>query len=191
VGNEVRDSIPEVLRSHAVAVDAIRWLDDLPDLVSQLEESWGIVVGRPLDGATEAYVAEATTTDGQQVVLKLLLPFGEGRERHEITALRLAAGEGCVALLRDDPDRGALLLERLGPSLFELGLPIARRLEILSDAAARVWRPASGHGLPTGADRARHLIDFVTLKWEALRRPCSERAIESRPCLCSPAGGGS
>ena len=50
--------------------------------------------------------------------------------------------------------------ERLGPSLFELALPVARRHEILCDTAARVWRPAPGAPLPTGADRAQRLAAF-------------------------------
>jgi len=158
-------SIPEILRNHAVAAGAERWLDDLPMLVHHLEQQWDITVGRSLAGATEAYVAEAMTSAGQQVVLKVLVPLSGGRARHEITALRLADGQGCVALLRDDPGIGALLLERLGPSLFELNVPIVRRHEILCDTAAKVWRPAAGSGLPTGADRARMLAASVTEWW--------------------------
>ncbi len=81
-------------------------------------------------------------------------------------------------LLRDDAARGALLLERLGPSLYELGRPLAERLEILVTAAATVWRPAAGSGLPTGADKARQLVDFVTTEWEELGHPCTEAAVE-------------
>jgi streptomycin 6-kinase len=146
--------------------------------VDHVEQQWDIAVGRPLAGATEAYVAEATTGAGQPVVLKILVPLAGTGARHEITALRVADGRGCVALLRDAPELGALLLERLGPSLFELGLPSARRHEILCDTAAKVWRPAPDCGLPTGADRARQLATFVAESWEILDHPCSERAID-------------
>jgi streptomycin 6-kinase len=71
-----------------------------------------------------------------------------------------------------------LLLERLGPSLYELGHPLAERLEILVTAAAAVWRPAPGSGLPTGADKARQLAGFVTTEWEELGHPCTEAAVE-------------
>lgn len=170
--------IPEVLRNHAIAAGAGRWLDDLPALVAELEERWDIVVGNSLLGATEAYVAEAMTRAGRPVVVKILVPLSGRRSRHEITALRLADGRGCVGLLRDDPDLGALLLERLGPPLYALGLPINRRHEILCDTAASVWRPAPDCGLPTGAERARQLADFVTDRWEYLDHPCSEQAID-------------
>jgi streptomycin 6-kinase len=60
---------------------------------------------------------------------------------------------GCVALLRHDVGRGALLLERLGSSLYEQGIPLAQRQEILCATAQLVWRPASDAGLPTGEGR--------------------------------------
>jgi streptomycin 6-kinase len=115
--------IPDILRRHAAVAGAEAWLDELPAVVRHLEQRWNITVGRSFSGATEAYVVEATTVDGQAVVVKVLLPSNPNAARHEITALRLADGEGCVALLRDDPELGALLLERLGRSLFKLGLP--------------------------------------------------------------------
>ncbi|HEY7438578.1 MAG TPA: aminoglycoside phosphotransferase family protein [Acidimicrobiia bacterium] len=170
--------ICEVIRRKAVVAGAEQWLDELPALVGHLERQWAITVGRPLAGGTEAFVAEATTTDGRPVVLKLLLPWSRDAALHEITALRLANGEGCVAILRDDPEVGALLLERLGPSLFELGVPIGRRHEILCDTAARVWRRGPACGLPTGADRARTLAAFITETWEKVDRACSVQAID-------------
>ncbi|HEX2857707.1 MAG TPA: aminoglycoside phosphotransferase family protein [Propionibacteriaceae bacterium] len=170
--------IPEVLRHHAVAAGAERWLAELPSLVERLEHEWGISVGRPFATATQAYVAEARTRDGRPVVLRILIPLNGDWAQHEITALRLAGGHGCVELLEAEPEFGALLLERLGPPLFDLGLPIVRRHEILCDTAASFWRPAPDCGLPTGADRARTLQAYVTETWEALGRPCTERAVE-------------
>ncbi len=41
-----------------------------------------------------------------------------------------------------------------------------------------MWRPAPGCGLPTGADKGRWLVDFITTTWEELGRPCSERAVD-------------
>ena len=42
-----------------------------------------------------------------------------------------------------------------GASMHDLGVPFARRLEILCDVAAQLWRPAPHCGLPTGADKGR------------------------------------
>jgi streptomycin 6-kinase len=169
--------VPAVVRNKALAAGAGEWIRDLPGLVAGLEQDWSITVGRPYDGGTEAFVAEATLHDGTPAVLKLHIPRAGDQARNEITGLRLAGGEGCARLLRADPARGALLLERLGRPLYQLALPIARRHEILCAAAAKVWRPAAGCGLPTGADKGRWLADFITASWEELGRPCSERAV--------------
>jgi streptomycin 6-kinase len=169
--------LPPVVRNKALAAGAAQWIDDLPALLASLEREWSITVGRPYDGATEAFVAEATLDDAAPAVLKVLVPRAGDAARNEITVLRLAAGEGCVRLLRADAERGALLLERLGRSLHELAVPIGRRHEILCRAAARLWRPAPDCGLPTGADKGRWLAGFITAAWEDLGRPCTERAV--------------
>ena len=177
-------TVSPAVRNKSLAADAGRWLRDLPDLVAELEREWSITVGRSYEDTTEAFVAEATLADGTPAVLKLLIDRPGDHAGNEITVLRLAAGEGSARLLRDDVSRGALLEERLGRSLHQLTLPIARRHEILSSAAARVWRPAPGCALPTGADKARKLADLIPADWEELGRPCSERAIaDALSCL--------
>jgi streptomycin 6-kinase len=170
--------VPAVVRAKALAVGAGKWLDELPAIVAGFEEEWSVAVGRAYDDATEAFVAEATLGDSTPAVLKLVVPRAADAAGNEITALRLANGEGCARLLRDDAARGALLLERLGVSLHELALPIAERHEILCSTAARVWRPAPDCGLPTGAEKGRLLVEFITTTWEELDHPCSERAVD-------------
>jgi streptomycin 6-kinase len=170
--------LPDVVREKALAVGAGAWIDELPQLVRSIETDWGIAVGRAYRDSTEALVAEAVCEDGADAVLKLIVPRGGDAAAREATALRLAAGEGCPRLLREDVERGALLLERLGRALYELGLPLRRRHEILVEAASRIWRPAAESGLPTGAAKARRLAEFITEMWEELDRPCSERAVE-------------
>jgi streptomycin 6-kinase len=169
--------IPRVVRNKALAAGAQQWLDGLPGLIGDLERDWAIRVGRVFADATEAFVAEATTEDGAQAVLKVVVPQDGAAARHEITVLRLCAGEGCAALLRHDLAREALLVERLGPSMRQLGLPAARRHELLCATAQRVWRPAPGVDLPDGAEKARRLQDAIVRWWEELDRPCSEPAV--------------
>jgi streptomycin 6-kinase len=152
--------------------------------VDGLERDWSIEVGRIFDEGTEALVAEVTMADGAPAILKVLVPRrGEGVDDHEATVLRLVNGDGCPTLYRDDPARGALLMERLGPSLFALGVPYERRLPILCDAASRIWRPAPGSGLPTGAEKAAWLARFISTTWEELDEPCAQRTIDhARAC---------
>jgi streptomycin 6-kinase len=170
--------VSNVVRNKAIAAGADWWIQALPELIATLEQEWSLKVGRPYADATEAFVAEAILDGGGPAVLKLVVP-GEGdAARNEAIALRVASGVGCVQLLRWDADRGALLLERLGRSLHELGLAIGRRHEILCDTAASLWRPAPDCGLPTGYDKGQWLIDYVTTTWEQLNRPCTERAVD-------------
>jgi len=174
----VRDvELSEVVRANAERAGAAAWVAELPGLVADLERQWGIRVGRAFGDATEAHVAEAVLADGSPAVLKLLVPRPR-QAADEITVLRLADGAGCVRLLASDADRGALLLERLGPSLYELGVPIERRLEIMSDLAARLWRPAPGAGLVTGAEKGRWLVEHIETSWSALDRPCTRAAVD-------------
>ena len=170
--------VPRVVRNKALAAGASSWLDELPSLVAALERDWSIAVGRPYDGATEAFVARATLADGTAAVVKVILPSDADAARREIAVLQRTNGDGCPLLLRSDEQRGALLLERLGRSLNELGLPLERRLEILSATAARVWRAAPDGGLTTGAEKGRRLVDYITRTWEELDRPCSEATVD-------------
>jgi streptomycin 6-kinase len=169
--------IPAVVREKAAAVGATGWIDELPLLIRAIEADWGISVGRSFRDSTEALVAEARCDDGTPAVLKLIVPRDGDAAAHEATVLRIAGGDGCPRLLREDVSRGALLLERLGRSLHELRLPVRRRHGILVSAARRIWRPAPDSGLPSGAAKARWLAEFIAAMWEELDRPCSERAV--------------
>ncbi|MEV0842328.1 aminoglycoside phosphotransferase family protein [Actinocatenispora sera] len=170
--------VPDAVRNKARAAGVEGWLERLPALVAGLEADWSIVVGRPYTRGSEAFVAEATRADGAPAVLKVLVPGLGNESANEATALRIVGGEGCPALYRYDTDRGALLMERLGRPMFELGLPLSRRLELLCDTAARIWRPAPDSGLPTGAEKARWLAEFSARLWEELDHPCSEKVVE-------------
>jgi streptomycin 6-kinase len=170
-------TLPSAVRAKALAIGADRWLAELPALVADLCQQWSITVGRTYQDATEAYVAEATLSDGTPAVLKVLVPRDLDSAEHEITVLRLTNGTGCVRLLRYDVARGALLLERLGRSLYELGLPIDQRHEILVTAAQQVWRPAPGCGLPTGAEKGRWLQSYISRTWAELDHPCRTETV--------------
>jgi streptomycin 6-kinase len=64
--------------------------------------------------------------DGSQVILKLGMPHPELSS--EIAALRLYDGHGIAQLIEADPERGALLIERL--------LPGGMLLDLTDDDAA-------------------------------------------------------
>lgn len=169
--------IPDRVRRKAITVGALPWLDGLPAMVAGLEQEWGFRLGTIYTGATDAFVAEVVSEEFATAVVKFRVPRA-GAASHEINVLRLCDGVGCARLLRHDEPRGVLLVERLGPTLSDLGLPHEQRLQILTAAASRVWRPAPDSGLPTGKQRAAELIDYATATWESLGRPCSAQAID-------------
>jgi len=170
--------LSSVVRNKAIAVGAAHWIDELPEIVASLEHDWGIDVGAQFREGTEAFVAEALMTDGTPAILKVLIPRESDLADREATVLRAVEGQGCPLLYRDDPERDALLMERLGPSMFRLAMPYRERLPLLCDAAAKIWRPAAGLGLPTGAEKATWLMEFIAETWDGLDTPCAERTID-------------
>ena len=87
------------------------WLDRLPRLTQDLLNEWDLRVdGTALYGNC-ALVVPVITADGQSAVLKVQFPHWEAETEH--LALRAWGGNGAVLLLRADPRRFALLLERL------------------------------------------------------------------------------
>jgi streptomycin 6-kinase len=170
--------IPEVVRNKAMAVGAERWVKELQGLVAELETRWNIIVGSAYPDATEAFVAQAVRDDGAPLVLKVHIARDGGHAFAEITTLMIANGQGCVRLIDHDFLLGALLVERLGPSLRHLGLPIERRHEILCDVAEQMWRPAPECGLPTGRQMAVARMETIRTLWEELDRPCTEVAVD-------------
>lgn len=176
--------VSTIVANKAREVGATGWLAGLDELVAGLATEWGLEVGDPLSGGTEAYVTRVARADGSPAVLKLMIPrpdsdpIGQNAAAHESTVLELAGGNGCAELFASDVGRGALLMERLGPSLYELGTAIAERHRIMVDCAERMWRPAPDAGLTTGAAKAQWLMDHVVARWDQLDRPCSEQAVE-------------
>jgi streptomycin 6-kinase len=93
--------------------DWAAWLDRLPGLVRDLLEEWSLrPEGEPTHGSA-ALVVPVRTADDEAAVLKIGWPHWEAE--HEALALQTWGGRGAVRLLRADPKRFALLLERLHP----------------------------------------------------------------------------
>jgi streptomycin 6-kinase len=171
--------LPVEVRQRAVAAGDAgrRWLDAVPDLVAGLERDWGITVGEALRGGSAALVARAVTAAGEAVVFKLGSP-GYDDFADEVAVLRIAAGRGYANLLNYDAPRRAILLERLGPMLHDLGLPIPRRIEIICETLRQAWPPsADPAGFQSGAQKARQLAASIA-KWRPqLGEPCSGRVV--------------
>lgn len=102
---------PGLLASAGRGRDWAAWLDRLPALVRDLLAEWELTAdGEAAHGYT-ALVLPVRTRDGEAAVLKVGWPHPEAE--HEALALQRWGGRGAVRLLRADPHRWALLLERL------------------------------------------------------------------------------
>ncbi|MFZ2502830.1 MAG: aminoglycoside phosphotransferase family protein [Nocardioides sp.] len=87
------------------------WLGGLPGIARALLEEWRLTpTGRSMHGFV-SLALPVVTESGHDAVLKIGVPSPEAE--HEALALQHWAGNGAVRLLRADPHRFALLLERL------------------------------------------------------------------------------
>ena len=104
--------LPPTLLAYAARGPAwADWLDRLPRLLRELLAEWDLVPDGPAVHGRTAVVLPVRTADGEAAVLKAGWPHWEAE--HEALALRAWRGDGAVRLLRADPHRWALLLERL------------------------------------------------------------------------------
>jgi streptomycin 6-kinase len=116
------------------------WRTQVPALVAALGREWELAVdGTVMAGQTAAVVPVRTST-GEAAVLKVGWPHAEAE--HEHLALRAWAGDGTVRLLRADPRRFALLLERAEPG-HDLGrVDVREACEVVAALYPRLHRPA-------------------------------------------------
>lgn len=87
------------------------WLDLLPRLVAEVADEWSLTLEEESWHGFCSLVLPVTTGSGAPAVLKVGWPNPESE--HEHVALQHWHGRGAVRLLRADPGRRALLLERL------------------------------------------------------------------------------
>jgi len=106
--------LPEGIRAFAQrGPDWAAFVERLPKLAGGLLEEWQLSVdGSPSNGYC-SLVLPVRTTGGRPSVLKIGFPGDESE--HEHLALQHWHGQGAVELMRADPHRSAMLLERLHP----------------------------------------------------------------------------
>jgi streptomycin 6-kinase len=93
--------------------DWAAWLDRLPRLTRDLLDEWNLRVDGSAQYGNCALVVPVRTPDGAAAMLKVQFPHWEAETEH--LALRIWDGNGAIRLLRADPRRFALLLERAQP----------------------------------------------------------------------------
>ena len=174
----ITDHLPNAVRLRAAAVgkQGTDWLAQLDSAIAALAQKWQVTFGLPLNGSTESVVLPATLQDGSQAIVKFGLPTicDTALEAH---ILNLANGRGYVECLQHDAEHNAIMLERLGPTLASLNLPIRDQLEHMCQTFKAAWIPLEQpQGLMTGAEKAHWLADFIHTKWLEYDKPCSVAA---------------
>jgi streptomycin 6-kinase len=152
--------------------DWAAWVDRLPRLVDELMEEWQLRPDGWMMHGFVALVVPVRTVGGRAAVLKIGFPDEESE--HEHLALQHWGGRGAVKLLRADPHRSAMLLERLHQERLDdlwdleacevvaglypvLHVPALPQLRLLTTCAER-WA-AELRTLPRNAPLPRRLVE--------------------------------
>lgn len=159
-----------------------QWLDSLGEVIQLFEQKWKIHMGKSLNGGTEAFVAEVSTEGGGEAILKLMMPQIEGNSvfEQEIAALTIAGGDGYVRLLNYDMDHRAVLLEKLGSPLKDVGYSKETQIKIISNALQKSWGKSipKDHKLQSIENIINWFSNFIPNLWTELESPCSRQLID-------------
>lgn len=169
-----------VSRAKSAGVNGEKWLVELDNIISELEDMWDISVGNALSGGTHAFVAYADGRNGEKYVLKVNMPEDLGGEfSNSIETLKMVDGHGYAKLYAYDLERKACLLERLGKPLNQLNYSVFEQIHIVCDALQKSWKiPVINTMLPRGMESVVWFRNFIREEWEKLKRPCSHKVIE-------------
>nr|WP_221634641.1 aminoglycoside phosphotransferase family protein [Nocardioides luti] len=140
-------------------------MDRLPALAGVLLDEWELAP----DGAAWhghcSLVLPVTGRTGERQALKITFD-GDDESRHEALALQHWGGHGVVRLVRADPGRRALLLERLHErDLADLDDTAA--CEVLGDLYGRIRRPAPPQLATVGSYVGRWVEPLAALPRDA------------------------
>ncbi|MDP3967857.1 MAG: aminoglycoside phosphotransferase family protein [Nocardioides sp.] len=187
-------AVPAMLESaRGRGPDWSAWLDRLPGTTADLLAEWQLVhdqTGRSRGvwhGHT-SWVLAVRTASGRPAALKVGFPHPESAQEH--LALRHWDGRGAVRMLRADPHRGALLLERLpGEDLHalddveacETAAALYERLHVPAPASLRRLTSVLGPwleglaALPRDAPLPRRLVEqALSLGRDLLADPATD-----------------
>ena len=103
----------------------------------EVAAEWNVELGEMIAAGRFSYVAFA----GDGAILKVV-PAEDDEADHEADALALLAGDGAVRLLRHDPARRTMLLERARPGYDASALSEYEAMRVAISAAKKFWRPA-------------------------------------------------
>ncbi|WP_328995705.1 aminoglycoside phosphotransferase family protein [Kribbella sp. NBC_01245] len=153
------------------------WLDGLPKLVRQVMDDFRLAAAGEASYGECALVVPVTTADGDEAMLKLGFPHWEAELEH--LALRDWNGDGAIRLLRADPRRYALLLEK-AHSRDLTSLEDVEACEVVANAYKRLHVPAGPQYRLLSEQAARWSQELLELPVSA---PVPRRYVEQAAAL--------
>ncbi|WP_140740256.1 aminoglycoside phosphotransferase family protein [Pedococcus bigeumensis] len=135
-------------------------LDGLPELLTDLVDRWSLTLGE-VYGEGLGVPVVAVDADGSPAVLKI--DRAGPVFTAQVATLEAAHGRGYAAVLASDAGRGAVLLERLGPSLASTRMAAAHQVDHLAATLRLAWElPLSlAPEVAVGEDQAAQLAGIV------------------------------
>jgi streptomycin 6-kinase len=146
-------------------------------MVRDLLAEWELTVDGSSTHGEGALIVPVLTADGTPAALKVHLPDEESE--HEHLVLRTWNGDGAVRLLRADPHRFALLLERLHPVDLTT-VPVPEGCEVVAGFYRRLHVPAGPQFRTLSSYVRRWADDLLALPVDA---PVPRRYVEQAGSL--------
>jgi streptomycin 6-kinase len=184
--------IPEPFAADIVASRGAagrEWLQRLPDVVAGLCADWDLTLEGPPWWGYLALVVPVHGPDQRPAVLKVSWPGPD--QAPEAPALAAWDGDGVVRLLRHDPSRWALLLERLNADRDLTSEPVDRAIQIIGGLLVRLHRPPVPAEIPTLAAMATRWTHELPRLWPAADPPWPSRICSEVVATCQNLGTGS
>lgn len=160
------------------------WLQTLPGLLRDLLDEWELEpTGRSMSGFCSVVIPVRVVGTGDAAVLKVSWPHPEAAT--EALALQTWNGHGAVRLVRADPARFALLLERLGTRDLT-DVPIDDACAVIGDLLTTLRRPPHPR-VPRLADyAARQAEELIAAPPVIPRRYLDQAAALARELVIRP-----
>jgi streptomycin 6-kinase len=180
----------EVLDMRDRGEDWASWVDGLPALADGLLQEWQLTLDGPATNGFCSLVLPVRLDDGTAAVLKLV-GFPDVESQHEHLALQRWHGDGTVLLLRADPHRRALLLERLHTRNLDDVWDI-EACEVVGGLYRRIHLPAPPQLLPVTSYVEQWAADLAELPRDAAipRRLVEQTIALTRDFVADPESTG-
>lgn len=133
--------LPDAFLAQAHPDDSWRpWLDALPRLIREVLDEWRLVPDGTVGAGACAAVVPVRDEQGMRAAVKFAWPHPEQRLEH--LALQAWRGDGAIRLLRADPSRDVMLLER-ARAVDLTTVPVLEACRIVASIYPRLHVPAT------------------------------------------------